>query len=82
MQRKSDTPATRPHLHLGDIVVHAPQALRALVRADELWLVALAAVIGVLAGLAVVVMEFIAQLMHRYLFNLPGHAHLSGVSAV
>ena len=32
---------------LGEAVLHAPQTLRALVRADEIWLVVLAAVVGV-----------------------------------
>ncbi len=82
LQRKSDDTTARPHRHLGDIVLHAPQRLRALVRADELWLVALAAAIGALAGLGVVVMEIIAQFMHHILFDLPGDAHLSGVSEI
>lgn len=82
LQRISDNSKARPYQHLGEIVLHAPQTLRALVRADELWLVVLAAIIGALAGLGVVVMEIIAQFMHRYLFDLPGDAHLSGVSAV
>ena len=39
---------------LAGALAGVPQTLRALVRADELWLVALAAFIGVAAGLAVV----------------------------
>ena len=41
----SDRPAaTRHRRPLGNMVMHAPQVLRALVRADEIWLVVLAAV--------------------------------------
>ena len=37
----------------GAVVLHAPQVLRALVRADEIWLVTLAAFIGAAGGIAV-----------------------------
>src|SRR4051794_14035018 len=41
-----------------DLVLHAPQTLRALVRTtNEIWLVALAAVVGLAAGLLVVGMN-------------------------
>ncbi len=39
-------PQLRRHRRFGDAVLHAPQTLRALVRADEIWLVVLAAVVG------------------------------------
>ncbi len=68
--------------HLGEIVVHAPQTLRALVRADELWLVALAAVVGALAGCTVVLMETIAQFLHQFLFRLPAGMRLSAMNAI
>jgi len=71
-----------PLRHLGEIVVHAPQTLRALVRADELWLVGLAAVVGALAGCTVVLMETIAQFMHRVLFRLPPDTELSAMHAI
>ena len=45
-------------------VAHAPQALRALVRGDEIWLVVLAALVGLAAGVVVVAMNETAQLMH------------------
>ena len=57
--------------------MHAPHVLRALVRADELWLVALAAGVGVLAGLAVVAMAYSAQKMHTFLFRLHRSTELS-----
>src|SRR6202020_1831346 len=58
-----DAPAARAattraavHRHrrpLGEAVLHAPQTLRALVRADEIWLVVLSAFVGCGAGLLV-----------------------------
>ncbi len=60
-----------------DAVAHAPQALRALVRADEIWLVVLAASVGLVAGLIVVAMAETAQLMHRLLFRLEAGEFLS-----
>ncbi len=58
-------------------VTHAPQALRALVRADEIWLVVLAAAVGLGAGLVVVAMSETAQLMHRTLYRLDPGDYLS-----
>ncbi len=65
-----------------DRVLHAPQVLRALVRADEVWLVALAAWVGACAGVAVFLMTGAAQLMHEVLFALPAGAHLSAMPRV
>ena len=50
----------------------APQRLRAFVRAHEVSLIALAAVIGALAGLVVVAMGSLVELMHEVLFGI-GH---------
>lgn len=61
---------------------HAPQTLRALVRADELWLVLLASAIGVLAGLAVVAMNAASQTAHEVLFALPRGQRLSAQAAI
>ncbi len=63
---------------LGTAIGHAPQTLRALVRADELWLVVLAAIVGVGAGLSVVAMSQVTQLLHHFLFLLPLNERLSG----
>jgi CIC family chloride channel protein len=63
----------------GDWVVHAPQTLRALVRADEIWLVVLAAFVGVIAGICVTLMSETTQLMHRVLFGLNANERLSGL---
>ncbi len=54
----------------GAMVLHVPQTLRALVRADEIWLVALAALVGIAAGLCVTAMSMITQAMHRILYKL------------
>jgi CIC family chloride channel protein len=71
---------TDPLRHLGEIVVHAPQTLRALVRVDELWLVALSAIVGALAGCTVILMETVAQFMHEVLFHLPPDMRLSAMN--
>ena len=55
----------RPRRAFGDAVLHAPQTLRALVRADEIWLVVLAAFVGCGAGIAVWLMTETTQLIHR-----------------
>jgi CIC family chloride channel protein len=59
------------------VVLHAPQTLRALVRADEIWLVALAAVVGVIAGLAVVGMNTVVNYAHHMLYGLQPGERLS-----
>jgi CIC family chloride channel protein len=70
----------RPRRPLGEIVLHAPQTLRALVRADEIWLVALAALVGCGAGLCVVAMNIATLEMHHALFLIFGHERLSGMA--
>lgn len=62
-----------------EVVAHVPQTLRALVRADEIWLVGLAAVVGVGAGLAVVGMHLASEWMHRTLFGLDPGQQLSAM---
>ena len=59
-------------------VIHAPQTLRALVRADEIWLVMLAACVGVASGLCVYAMSVITQYAHEVLFSLDHGQRLSG----
>ena len=61
-------------------VLQAPRALRALVRADEVWLAGLAACVGLLAGLLVVGVNDATLLMHRVLFALDNDGRLSGVT--
>jgi CIC family chloride channel protein len=66
----------------GEWVLHAPQTLRALVRADEIWLTVLAAAIGICAGVVVVVMNGTIQLMHETLFGIPEGSRLSSASEI
>jgi CIC family chloride channel protein len=62
-------------------MLQAPQRLRALVRGDEIWLVLLAAFVGIGAGLCVAVMNDSTQWAHRLLFGLaPGHRVSSELS--
>jgi chloride channel protein, CIC family len=61
---------------------HAPHTLRALVRAHELWLVLLAAMVGIAAGLAVVAMNEISQFAHEVLYGLEPGARLSAQVAI
>jgi chloride channel protein, CIC family len=63
-------------------VLHAPKVLRALVRADEVWLGMLSAVVGFFGGFAVVAMNFAVELMHRRLFALPADLGLSEAPAL
>lgn len=66
----------------GEWVLHAPQTMRALVRADEIWLTVLAAGIGICAGVVVVVMNGTIELMHETLFGIPPDSRLSAASEV
>jgi len=76
--RAADRQYHRPRRPFGDWVLHAPQTLRALVRADEIWLVVLSAFVGIAAGLSVTAMGSITQFMHRVLFGLDARERLSG----
>ena len=66
-----------PGRPIGEWVLHAPKILRALVRADELWLAMLSAVVGVLGGLGVVAINVVTAVMHQRLFALPDGQGLS-----
>ncbi len=72
----------RPRRPLYDAVLHVPQALRAVVRTDEIWLVVLAAGIGIVSGLVVVAMGEMAQQMHQMFFALEPGQFLSAMPAV
>jgi CIC family chloride channel protein len=63
-------------------VSHVPQALRALVRADEVWLAILAALLGVAAGLLVVAMNHVSQFAHEMLFGINPGEHLSAQAII
>ena len=69
-QRQSAKRHRRP---FSNVVLHAPQVLRALVRTDEIWLVVLAAFVGFFTGVAVWLMTETTQFIHEYLFKI-GHA--------
>jgi len=58
-------------------LLQAPKLLRALVRADEVWLAMLAAAVGVAGGLGVVLINIITSHMHTLLFALPPGGGLS-----
>ena len=66
----------------GEAVLHVPQTLRALVRADEIWLVALAAVLGCFAGVLVWLMTSGTQLIHELLFNIGPDERLSAMNVL
>src|ERR1051326_3338662 len=73
-------PATvRRRRALGSAVAHAPQVLRALVRADEVWLLVVAAGIGVFSGIAVWLINGAAQLVHQVLFGIAPDQRLSAM---
>jgi CIC family chloride channel protein len=61
----------------GGWLLQAPQTLRALVRADEVWFALLSAAVGVLGGLGVVLINAVTAAMHFYLFALPPGQGLS-----
>jgi chloride channel protein, CIC family len=60
--------------------MHAPQVLRALVRADEIWLVVLAAFLGCATGIVVWLMASTTQLIHEVLFGITHTQRLSAMS--
>jgi chloride channel protein, CIC family len=80
--RARTTRPERARRALGEAVLHAPQTLRALVRADEVWLVVLAGVIGAIAGAVVAAMNTVTQLAHTVLYQLPPGEGVSGMVSV
>ncbi len=62
--------------------MHAPQVLRALVRADEIWLVVLAAFLGCATGIAVWLMTATTQLIHETLFRIGHTERLSAMASL
>ena len=65
-----------------DLMLHAPQTLRALVRADEFSLVVLAAGVGIVAGFLVVAMNQTCQLTHELLYGLAPGERLSAQASL
>jgi chloride channel protein, CIC family len=62
--------------------MHAPQVLRALVRADEIWLVVLAAFLGCATGVVVWLMNAATQLVHQVLFGIAPTERLSAMASL
>ncbi|HVV40061.1 MAG TPA: chloride channel protein [Nitrobacter sp.] len=62
--------------------VEAPRRLRAFVRAHEASLVLLAALIGLIGGLAVGIMGVAVAGLHELLFHIPAGEHLSSQTKV
>jgi CIC family chloride channel protein len=60
----------------------APDHLRALVRTSEVWLTALAAVAGGLAGAMVCGMSYIVVITHRLVFHVNSHTGVSGAPSL
>ena len=91
MRRVSTAPASggaevlagkRPRRALGEMFLHVPQTLRALVRADEIWLVVLAAFLGCATGIAVWMMTETTQLIHETLFGISPNQRLSAMASL
>ena len=74
--------AARARRPIAEAVAHAPHALRAMVRADEIWLVVVAAGIGLLSGLVVVAMQEGAQQMHQFFYQFGRGQFLSSMVSV
>ena len=72
----------RPRRPIGHAVMHAPQVLRALVRADEIWLVVLAAFVGCATGVMVWLMTDTTQLIHEFLFGIGRTERLSAMPSL
>ncbi len=72
----------RPRRPIGSAVLHAPQVLRALVRADEIWLVVLAAFIGCATGIVDWLMNETTQLIHQVLFQIGHGDRLSAMASL
>ena len=74
--------AAPPIRALANFRIAVPERLRAIVRGREVWLVVLAAVVGCIAGLAVVAMNAIVDTMHQLLFDLNAGSRLSSVETL
>jgi len=72
----------RALINFGQSILHAPQTLRGMVRGDELWLVVLSAIVGIVSGFFVFAMGVITQKMHVALFALQHFERLSGAVSI
>lgn len=80
--RDEDEGPLRLRRGIGFWIAHAPATLRALVRADEMWLSVLAAFVGAAAGLCVIGMSWTTNWMHQVLYGIGEHDRLSSQVSV
>ena len=69
-------------LRLRHQIRRAPEYVRAYVRASELALIGLAALIGLVGGALVAAIGWLAQTAHEHFFGIAAGARLSGVPAL
>ena len=80
-----DAPAAPPltrRLRLPGWAAAVPRTLRALVRADEVWLAVLAGATGLFAGAGVAAINAVTAVMHGRLFALPAGQGLSESASI
>jgi len=82
LTERAPAAAIRGRRGLGSLALHAPQAVRALVRGDELFLVLLAGGLGAAAGLLVVGMNQSSQWSREVLYHLAPEARLSAQTSL
>jgi CIC family chloride channel protein len=81
MQNQISTASVRSFRALSKFSAAAPHRLRALVRGSEIWLVALALVVGAAGGAVVLIMNAIVYELHHLLFLIePGERLSSAIS--
>jgi CIC family chloride channel protein len=78
----SETSRPEPRRNIKDWLLNAPQALRAAVRADEVWLAVLAAIVGALAGIGVALINLATGFLHSRLFDLAAGQGLSAFTHI
>ncbi len=74
--------ANEPARLLARFPLAVPDRLRALVRGSEVWLVVLAAIVGLIAGCVVAIMNLSVGILHRLLFGIAAGDRLSAVEAL
>lgn len=79
MDGDAGQPTKRHRRPLSNVVGHAPQVLRALVRTDEIWLVVVAGFAGFFTGIAVWLMTEATQQVHQLLFLIGPSERLSAM---
>lgn len=84
MSESSNQPPARriPEWAIHPLGTAIPDRLRALVRRGELWIVGLAAVVGIFGGALVTLIGWLAQSMHIIFFGLQSEDRLSALTAL